>query len=636
MSLQNEKTCVYTCLIGDYEELTEQATAACSKVPFICLTDNPHLESQSWSVRYVKPVFPADPVRSQRHMKILPHLYLADYQRSLYIDNTVQLTKPPEEFLDRYQGDADFALPHHSFRESILDEFIEVARGNYDEPARIMEQLNHYLLDATDVLAQKPFFSGILMRRHGSEAVRTMLETWASHVMRYSRRDQLSFNIALRMTGFIPKVLAIDTFRSDFHIWPVSVGRERNKGNRDAAKSMMPLAARVRELELTLKEQRNSLYESQKYRLEVQSREAIRDKEVTELQKKLSEFQNKVSELQAEIRQEERNTLRIRAERDSITSSLSWKVTSPLRKLRDAFVSLTWKASAWREFAPLPRPAKASSSMEYPTTQADVAPGTPAAYALCGNGRKIYVIPEDLRAKKIVEQHGDLNPISLKIWRELVAGSIWTHVIDIGANYGEMLVNIDIPAHVHVVAVEPNPKVASLLQRTLKEARLGAEVLKCAVSDTANPIRMTLDHTWSGLTRISGDPCLTDGHVLEHVEVPCITLDRLIEDLPPGHETKIAVKIDVEGHEVSVLASGLKQLSRVHFASMIEIIHLSEDELAWLLSRFSLRLYDMRESILKEVEPREPSELKQMLKGGNFYRLDAVLGPKTDGVPSAP
>ena len=173
MRQQNERACVYTCLIGDYEQLTEQATAAVSKVPFICLTDNPHLASDSWTVRYVKPVFPSDPVRSQRHMKILPHLYLGEYQRSLYIDNTVQLIQPPEEFLDHYQGEADFALPHHSFRESVLDEFLEVTRGSFDEPARIWEQLNHYLLDAAEVLAQKPFFSGILMRRHGGEAIRT-------------------------------------------------------------------------------------------------------------------------------------------------------------------------------------------------------------------------------------------------------------------------------------------------------------------------------------------------------------------------------------------------------------------------------------------------------------------------------
>ena len=271
--------------------------------------------------------------------------------------------------------------------------------------------------------------------------------------MRYSRRDQLSLNMALKLTGFIPKTLAIDTFHSEFHTWPVSIGRERNKGNRDAAKSMMPLAARVRELELAIKEQGNSLYESQKQRLEAQSREALHHKEMTELQKTLSEFQSKVGELQAEIRRKEEDTLRIRAERDSISSSLSWKITFPLRKLRDGLVSLAWKTSTLHKSAGLPR--KDVCSKEYTPTSAEIpattaVPETPTAYALCGNGQKIYLIPEDLRAKNLIEQHGNLNPISLKIWRKLIAGSNWTHVVDIGANYGEMLVNVEIPPNVRV------------------------------------------------------------------------------------------------------------------------------------------------------------------------------------------
>src|SRR5688572_10939275 len=57
--------CVYTTLIGGYEPLNEQPVAASSRVPFVCLTDDPNLASDTWQIRHVTPLFGMDPVRSQ-------------------------------------------------------------------------------------------------------------------------------------------------------------------------------------------------------------------------------------------------------------------------------------------------------------------------------------------------------------------------------------------------------------------------------------------------------------------------------------------------------------------------------------------------------------------------------------------
>jgi hypothetical protein len=40
-------TCVYTTLIGGYEKLNEQSVATNSRLPFICLTDDPDLRSET-------------------------------------------------------------------------------------------------------------------------------------------------------------------------------------------------------------------------------------------------------------------------------------------------------------------------------------------------------------------------------------------------------------------------------------------------------------------------------------------------------------------------------------------------------------------------------------------------------------
>lgn len=79
-------------------------------------------------------------------------------------------------------------MPPHSFRESVLDEFLEVSRLEIDGDVRIFEQLNHYTLSCPEILDERPWWSAIMVRDHRSIRLKQALETWALHVMRYSRR----------------------------------------------------------------------------------------------------------------------------------------------------------------------------------------------------------------------------------------------------------------------------------------------------------------------------------------------------------------------------------------------------------------------------------------------------------------
>lgn len=217
--------CVYTTLIGGYERLNEQPVRHKSDLPFICLTDDPTLTSQTWDVRRVATLFPSDPVRSQRELKIRPHEYLPEFDQSLYIDNTVLLKAPPEAIFERHAGTAGFAVPLHEFRVTVRDEFAEVVRQEKDDPARMLEQLAAYEADAPDYLEEKPFWSGLLLRDHRRPDVRSAGDIWAAHVLRYSRRDQLSLGLALRAAGVKPTIIDIPVHSSWCHTWPTESAR---------------------------------------------------------------------------------------------------------------------------------------------------------------------------------------------------------------------------------------------------------------------------------------------------------------------------------------------------------------------------------------------------------------------------
>jgi len=217
--------CVYTALVGQYEALNEQPVARESGIPFICFTDDPSIRSETWELRPIDLLFKLDAVRSQREVKLRPHIYLPEFSASLYIDNSVILTEPPERVFERYRPASGLALVQHSYRPTVMDEFQAVQEAGYDDFARILEQLNHYALTRPEVLQQKPFWGGIQIRDHENQVARDFLEAWRSHVLRYSRRDQLSVNYVMAELGFAPDILEIENHKSWFHTWPHKVGR---------------------------------------------------------------------------------------------------------------------------------------------------------------------------------------------------------------------------------------------------------------------------------------------------------------------------------------------------------------------------------------------------------------------------
>ncbi|WP_166805452.1 glycosyltransferase domain-containing protein [Cryobacterium sp. Hb1] len=204
--------------------MIEQPVARDSSVDFICFTDDPNATSTSWHLIVIEPIFPFDMVRSQRSLKIRGHESLRKYDELLYIDNAVLLKQDPNEILDDWLATCDYAVPPHSFRERVIDEFDEVLALNYDDPARVSEQLMQYAELYPDILNQRPFWNGMSARRN-TRQVREMMATWFDHVLRFSRRDQLSANVAFALGGVTINAVDEDNLNSPSHQWPAGVNR---------------------------------------------------------------------------------------------------------------------------------------------------------------------------------------------------------------------------------------------------------------------------------------------------------------------------------------------------------------------------------------------------------------------------
>jgi Protein of unknown function (DUF616) len=210
---------VYTAVLGDEQPLREQPMADVSTSDFVCFTDDPRLGSDTWETVLVQPRLAADPVRSARFLKIVGHPALAGYDRSLWVDNAVELRKPPELFVGDWLADAHVAAPQHTLYATVAAEAEAAIDLGKDDHLRVFEQLAHYLDTTSGALDARQHWTGLLARR-GSQTATMAMTLWWEHVLRYSSRDQLSFGVAMTAAGVWVRSVPLANLQSAVHAWP--------------------------------------------------------------------------------------------------------------------------------------------------------------------------------------------------------------------------------------------------------------------------------------------------------------------------------------------------------------------------------------------------------------------------------
>ena len=317
---------VYRALIGNYEQLREEEVARDSDVAFICLTDDPTLTSGTWQIEVVEPRMPRDLTRSARALKILGHPVLEEYDETLWIDNTVALTQPPDRLFEEWLADADLAAPLHSFRTSVLAEAEAVIDGGLDDFARVYEQVTHYLATDAAVLEENPHWTGMLARRR-TDAVTATMRVWWEDVLRYSRRDQLSFMPAVRSQHVRMRSVPVGTLSSVWHEWPRAEGRDPTRLGSGLRESLRPPAARLGVLEQALEEATHALA------VTVAAREEV----IAGLETAVADAEQRAAEAQAELD-------RVRHERN-VTAQALHRARRRIRRLRQE----AKRPRRWRE-----------------------------------------------------------------------------------------------------------------------------------------------------------------------------------------------------------------------------------------------------------------------------------------------
>lgn len=217
---------VYTGLFGDAEDTHHWTVPNRQGIDFLCFTDNPNRTSPLWTFVPVQPAG-LDKVREARRVKHLAHEFLAGYDASLYIDNTIRLLQDPADIFAQYlppEAEAHLACVPHPWRACAYDEAETIIAINYDDEHRIIEQMTHYARQGFPRGAGL-IASGFLLRRHHHPDVRRLGQQWFYHVLRYAQRDQLAFNFVAWQMGFQYATVDVNLMDNPVFHWQHDIPR---------------------------------------------------------------------------------------------------------------------------------------------------------------------------------------------------------------------------------------------------------------------------------------------------------------------------------------------------------------------------------------------------------------------------
>lgn len=211
-----ERICVYTCIAGDYDELKEVIVKE-KGIDYICFTNNKKITSKSWKIIYIEDKN-LDNHYLSRKIKMLGHPYIDEnYDLSIWIDASIIFKKSVIEFLDEY-FDLDkglLASCKHFARNSIKEEAEVCIRYQKDSKDKINKLLSFYekehFQDDLGLLEMT-----LIIKRHKDPLVKKTMNLWFNMILKYSKRDQLSFMYCLSVTKLPFIVIPLDVWHNDY------------------------------------------------------------------------------------------------------------------------------------------------------------------------------------------------------------------------------------------------------------------------------------------------------------------------------------------------------------------------------------------------------------------------------------
>lgn len=219
-------------------------------------------------------------------------------------------------------------------------------------------------------------------------------------------------------------------------------------------------------------------------------------------------------------------------------------------------------------------------------------------------------LAEGLEARRLFRRRG-WGPTSLRTYRQAWLSRLHLLpvdldltrgvVVDVGANEGNFSAAVlALAPNATVIAVEPSPGPRARLQArlgdklTIVPSALAGEPGTAVLHVTAHDHNTSLHQPREEMQELYEDP---GWKVVDEIEVPTDTLDALV-----GDREVAALKLDVQGAEMDVLAGGRQALERTR-AVLLEVTFVSHYEADATFPRLDAAMRDLGFELTAFSEP---------------------------------
>jgi len=217
--VEREKICLYTCVTGNYDSLKELEQKE-KNIDYYCFTNDRGLKSKTWNVIYVENDS-LDDITLARKIKILGHeIIRKNYEISIWIDGAFVIRNSVNEFLETFcdLDNYDFAVSVHHERDTVYEEIIEVVKRGR-ESLKNARRIQKFFEKENFKNNNGLYETGILVRRHNKPNVKKAMILWFSMILKYSRRDQISFPYSIEKSRLKVKPVRINVFDNKYFEW---------------------------------------------------------------------------------------------------------------------------------------------------------------------------------------------------------------------------------------------------------------------------------------------------------------------------------------------------------------------------------------------------------------------------------
>ena len=139
--------------------------------------------------------------RDAKIYKIIPHLFLPDYDYWIWVDPTHEPIVDPK-VICAMLGDKDIGVFKHGERQCAYEEAAEILRLNIDHPHLVKAQDTYYRSEGFP--QGHSLYELPVSVRKNTPTIQSMNMKWWELICRYSSRDQISLPFVMWKMGITP------------------------------------------------------------------------------------------------------------------------------------------------------------------------------------------------------------------------------------------------------------------------------------------------------------------------------------------------------------------------------------------------------------------------------------------------